>query len=132
MTNRLMDRKILLILIGCLVLLAAFLLHNYILSVYETQILADKEQLFADGSSQLTIVAIPINALGFKAPFKSPDATFTIEEGADLVEVVKKDEHAGILILKAKFSPGKVVVRVKPRFALFPTKLEILVSKNVA
>ncbi|MBI2420107.1 MAG: hypothetical protein HYV28_19775 [Ignavibacteriales bacterium] len=127
-----MDKKTLTILAACILLILAFLLHNYVFSIYETRILADKEELFADGHSQIQIMAEPINGLGFKAPFRSAQAAFTLEEGSELVDIVRKSEADGVLILKAKYATGKVVVMIKPRYAMFPTKITIIISQNAA
>lgn len=120
------------ILAACIILIFAFLLHNYVFSIYETRILADREELFADGHSQIQIIAEPINGLGFKAPFRSQQTAFNIEAGSELVDVVRKSETDGVLILKAKYATGKVVVMVKPRYAMFPTKITIIISQNAA
>ncbi|MCE1190116.1 MAG: hypothetical protein LWX56_13370 [Ignavibacteria bacterium] len=91
-----------------------------------------RTQLFADGISELEITATPVNGLGFPAPFRNSNTTFVIEEGKKLVEITMLNEKSGKLRLRAKFTPGKVIVLVKPKYALFPTRVEILVEMNVA
>jgi len=126
-----MDKKTLILVTVLLLFLAAFLAHNYIFSIYETKILVDKPELYADGSSELVIAAVPINSLGFKPPFRQSYTKFAVEEGKELIDIVSLDETGGTIKIKAKFATGKVVIKVTPKYAMFPTKVEIAIMKNL-
>lgn len=113
-------------------LLAAIVLFNYVFSIYETRFDVTNQTLYADAGSTVTITATPINAWGFKAPLRKAHTRFVIEEGADKVDVVTKDEENGVLTLKSRLLSGKVVVRAIPAKALFPTKIELEIYPNTA
>lgn len=112
-------------------LLFAFILHNYVFSIYETAVGQSRSSLSADGISEAVITAVPLNGLGFRAPFRKAETEFVIEEGRELVEVIKKDKANGELRLRAKFEAGKVVILVRPKFALLPTRIVVLIEANV-
>lgn len=112
--------------------LLALLIFNYVLSIYETKFEVTNQVLYADGTSLATITATPINAWGFKAPFRKAHTKFVIEEGEDKVDIVVKDEINGILTVRSKLLSGKVTVRATPEKALFPTKIELEIFPNAA
>ncbi len=118
----------LLIAIVLVSLLIAFLLFNYVFSIYESEIHVSNYRLNADGNSTTEIIVSPLNALGFAPPFRSSPATFVIEDGKDLAEIVLLDEENGRMILRAGYQPGKVIITVKPKLALLPTSLEIFIE----
>jgi hypothetical protein len=118
--------------VAALFLAAMFLAGwNYLVRVYEYDVLVDRTRLPADGATTCRVEAIPVNALGTKAWMRSASCRFEIEEGARLVEIVEKDEEAGVLILQAGREPGEAVVVVRPEGALFPTKIVIRVFRDV-
>lgn len=113
-------------------LIALILLYYYMYNIYEVVYKTSPKELYADFQSQLTIEAVPMNALGSKALFRSAPAEFNIIEGADLVEIVKKDEISGILILKAKGTAGQVVIRITSKYAMLPSEVKVMVYPNTA
>jgi hypothetical protein len=126
-----MDKVILTLLIVFCIVLAAFLAHNYVFSIYETSVRQSHEVISADGTTIVLVEAIPVNGLGFRAPFRKCPTRFNLEGGAALVDVVNLDSDAGQLLLRVKNIPGKVTVLVKPQFALFPTRIEIRIEENI-
>jgi hypothetical protein len=113
-------------------LLFAVVLFNYVFSIYETKFDVTNQVLYADGASTATITATPINAWGFKAPFRKAHTKFVIEEGDDKVDIVVRDEDNGILTLRSKLFSGKIVVKATPAKSLFPTKIELEIFPNAA
>ena len=75
---------------------------------------------------------VPVNAWGFKAPFRKAKTKFVIEEGTDLVDILLKDEEHGVLSIRSKMAAGKVVIRAIPAKSLFPTKFELEIYPNAA
>jgi hypothetical protein len=87
--------------------------------------------LYADNTSSLIIEVLPINSLGWRAPFRKTYAEFTINEGKELIEIVFLDSSHGILKLKAKEKSGKVSVRCKSKYSLLPSTIEIIIEPNI-
>lgn len=104
----------------------------YVFNVYETEIEIKPKDLFADNHSVTTISIYPVNALGLRIPFRKINAGFEINEGKDLVEIVKEDDRSGCIVLRAKNKTGKVVVYVKSKYSLLPSLIEINVYPNTA
>lgn len=119
------------LIIFLILILAVFIAYQYIFSIYEVVIENEPEELFADNTSTMVIKAIPINALGRKAPFRKSSADFDIREGRDLIEIIQLNEGDGILKIKAKNIQGKVIIFVKAEYALLPTSIEITIYPNI-
>lgn len=113
-------------------LLLALVLFNYVFSIYETKFDVTRDVLYADGAATATITATPINAWGFKAPFRKGMTKYIIEEGADKVDVLINDEVNGVFSIRSKLIAGKVVIRATPAKSLFPTKFELEIYPNTA
>jgi hypothetical protein len=127
-----MDKRMIILLTAVGAIFIGFLLHNYVFSIYETVFHQTGDRLYPDGRSKISITAVPINALGLKALFRSANTQFTIEEGADLVDVIENDEAKGVITIQAKMLSGKVVIYARPKYALFPTRFEIVILPNMA
>ena len=127
-----MDKKLLIILSVAVAAVVILLLHNYVFSIYETDFRLSSEVLYADNMSTIKIVAVPINGLGVRAPFRKVPTVFSIEEGAQLIDVISKDENAGIMVIRARLSPGKVIIRAKAKYSLLPSVFEIPILANTA
>jgi hypothetical protein len=127
-----MDKKLVIILSVAAAAVIVLLLHNYVFSIYETDFRLSNEVLYADNMSTIKIIAVPINGMGMKVPFRKVPTVFSIEEGAELVDIVSKDENAGVFVIKAKLTQGKVVVRAKAKYSLLPSVFEIAILANTA
>lgn len=117
-----------------IILLAAIMVligFQYLISIYEVQITAIPDSLYADNKSECKIEAVPLNSLGMKALFRNASAKIEIREGKDLVEIIILDEKKGVIKLRAKDRPGIVVIFIKPEKALLPTSVEIKILPNV-
>ncbi len=121
-----------LIIIVLLIFISALLIYYYTVNIYEVMYEVEPANLYADHQSQITIEAVPLNALGFRAYFRNAPAEFEIIEGADLVEIIKTDDEKGILILRAKVTPGTVVIRITSKYALLPSEVKVMVYTNTA
>ncbi len=106
--------------------------YYYLFNIYEVTYTVNPKQLFADNHSTVTIKVIPINALGWQVPFRQIPAKCQIIEGNNLVQIVKKDSQTGTFILSAKDKTGIVVVRIKSRYSLLPSSVEIHIYPNYA
>jgi hypothetical protein len=127
-----MEKKEILFLIIIVALVAVFAAYNYIFSIYEINYKTSSHELYADNQSTVTIDVFPVNALGFRAPFRKSKVKFQIAEGKDLVDIIKLDESKGIIILRAKHLTGMVVVNFKSVYSLFPSSVEIHIVLNTA
>ena len=87
--------------------------------------------MFADNKSITIIRAVPVNALGWKALFRSVNVDFEISQGKELVEIVKQDNTNGKLILKSKNLPGEVQIIAISRFSLLPTLITVNLKPNL-
>ena len=120
-------------LIASILLVLIFLFGKlYLFNIYEVVFEVHPKKLYADSQSTLEIKSIPLNAFGFKAPFRDSPTEFEIREGEELIYIVKTDSVGGSLIIKAKDKPGKVVIYVKSKFSLLPTVIEVEIEANVA
>jgi hypothetical protein len=121
-----------LIIIASLSLVIVLLIFYYVFNIYETTIETKPENLFADKQSEVTISITPVNAFGFKVPFRKIPAGFEISEGKDLVDIIKEDDKNGSLILRAKERTGKVVILIRSKYSLLPSLVEIYIYPNTA
>ena len=54
------------------VFIAVVSIYHYVFSIYEVTYKITPEKLYADNKSTMVIEVMPVNALGWKAPFRSP------------------------------------------------------------
>ncbi len=120
-----MRRNKIYIILIFIILLFAFLSYYYLFNIYEVVYSVNPGELYADNKSSVTITSQPINALGYKVPFRSAPAEFIIKEGSDLVNILLNEDDKGILKLNAKDKTGKVIVYIKSKYALLPSLIEI-------
>ncbi|MGE5431757.1 MAG: hypothetical protein ACM3QX_11820 [Syntrophomonadaceae bacterium] len=120
------------IIISIVLLIAAYFLKQYVFNIYEVTFSLSPKALYSDGESTVRIEAVPVNAFGFRVPLRKVSVVFDIMEGQELVEVVKSDLQDGIIVLKARTASGKVVVRARSEFQLFPSIIEIQVLSSMA
>ncbi len=111
---------------------AGLAVYYFIFNIYEITFSVNPKNLFADYKSTVIIRTIPINAFGFRAPFRHSPAAFEIIEGKDLVDIIRDNRTAGVFILRAKDKAGKVVVQLKPDHALLPTLITINIYQQYA
>ncbi len=118
--------------LSIIILIAIFSGYYYIFNIFETVIQVNPPNLFADNHSTTSIEVIPINALGWKAPFRNVSADFTIIEGQELIEIIFEKKKEGKIKLRAKNITGKVTINVKPEYSLLPSLIEINIYPNLA
>ena len=111
-------------------LIIAFIINYFFINIYEVIIEKTPEYLYADKNSTIKLEVVPINALGFRSPFRTVKSNFKIVEGNDLIEIIKKDELNGILILRSKGSAGKAAVVIHTGKSLLPSYVEIQILPN--
>ena len=127
-----MDGKAPLYIIIVLVLIiAAFAVYNYLISIYEVIYSIEPNELYADNKSEVTVTAVPLNGLGKKAWFRKAEASYTIVEGGSLVQIVENDIPRGTLVLRAKDKSGTVSITAKSPLALLPSPIEINIYPNL-
>lgn len=127
-----MRRKNIYLILFFVSVIAAFFLYMYVFNIYEVEVSVYPRELFADGKSTLKIEAVPLNSFGKRALFRNVSADFNFTAGKDLVSVITRDERNGVIVLRAKFTPGKVEVMVKPEKSLLPSLVEIQINPNYA
>jgi hypothetical protein len=113
-----------------LFLIIILLVCQYVFNIYETKIDIIPNKLFVNGLSITNISIIPVNALGFKIPFRKISGTFEIVEGKELVDILREDDGKGRISLRAKNSSGKVVIYVKSKKSFLPSLVEINIYPN--
>ena len=113
------------------ILIAAFAAFHYIFSIYEVIYKITPDKLYADNSSTIVIEAVPLNSLGWKAPFRKSFSDFTINEGFELIEILSINKENGVIKLKAKDKAGKVSITIKSKYSLLPSTIEIIIEPNV-
>ena len=126
-----MGRNKIYLIIVLLILIASFFVHQYIFNVYEITYKITPDKLYADNSSTIVIEVLPVNAFGWKAPFRTSLSEFTFNEGKNLVIIIYQDNAKGILTLKAKERTGKVSITIKSKYSLFPTTIDIIIEPNI-
>ncbi len=127
-----MDKFQIYFITSIIILILGLLVYYFIFNIYEVTFLIKPKTLFADYKSTTIIKAIPINALGYEVPFRSVNAKIEIEEGNDLIDIIKANENKGIFILRAKDRPGKVVVLIKSDKSLLSTLVTIIINSTYA
>jgi len=112
--------------------LAGFILYYFIFNIYEIEVTVSPKIVFADPSCEIQIEIKPINALGWKVPFRTATGKFKIVEGNNIVEIIKVKEDVGMLILRSKGIEGIVGIYIESDFSLFPSYVEVsILSKQV-
>lgn len=110
----------------------SILFYYFLYNVYGTEIRLSPNELFADPGSEITIEVVPINALGYRAFFRSSSATFEIIEGNDLIEKVLIDEEKGLLKIRSIGKTGKVLISIKSQYSLLKEYFEIEIKSLTA
>lgn len=119
---------LILILIGSLVL---FFLWQYVFSIYEVFYKTEPDHLFVSSDAVLKIESVAINAFGFKAPLRKAPFSYEWEIGGDLIEIVEDRSESGYLLIRSKTSAGKAVLKVKGKYTLLPSLIEIRILANL-
>jgi hypothetical protein len=100
------------------ILLITFLSHAYLFSIYEVTISEVPKEL-AVGDT-VTITVTPINALGFKPPFRSCPFEVSVIKGDKLLQKIEPGKYLAT-------SPGEVELLIKPKYALKPSPVSFLI-----
>ena len=112
--------------------LIGFILYYFIFNIYEIEVTVSPKIVFADPSCEIQIEIKPINALGWKVPFRTATGKFKIVKGNNIVEIIKVKENVGVFILRSKGMEGIVGIYIESDFSLFPSYVEVsLQSKQV-
>jgi hypothetical protein len=125
-----MEKRKIYLIVFILAVIAFLFAKLYMFNIYEVVFEVKPSKLYADNQSMLEIKTVPLNAFGWKAPFRDAYTEFEIREGDDLIYVVKMDKEKGRLVIRAKDKPGKVVIYAKSKFALLPSVFEIEIELN--
>jgi len=113
------------IIIFIALVLAGFSLHYFIFSIYEVYIVVKPKEVFADPSSEIKVIAKPINAMGWEVPFRTVKAKFKIIEGNNLVIIKLVDEENGFILLQSIGTEGKIGIYIDSEYSLFPSYIEV-------
>lgn len=124
-----MTDKLIYLIISVVVLMASLFVWQYILAIYEVRFEVNPQELYADNESFIDIKAVPINSFGFQAPFRVAEISYIIEYGKDLVEI-EENLAEGKLRILSKDKTGSLVITVKSKYSLMPTKIEIIINSN--
>lgn len=108
-----------------LLVLAGFIQHYFIFSIYEVKIVVKPNEVFADPSTEIKVTAKPINAVGWEVMFRTVKAKFKILEENDLVTIKLVDEENGIILLQSIGTEEKVGIYIDSEYSLFPSYIEV-------
>ena len=122
----------LVIIISLLALIIILAGYHYLFHIYEIDYRVIPKNLYADYKSEVTIEVIPLNSLGFRAPFRDPKASIIIEEGNSLVQVAGYSDDKSSITLRALGETGIVTIRIKSEYAIFPSLIEIKIFPSAA
>ena len=107
------------------------LVWAYFINIYEVKYVSSEEVLIADNNSVLNIYVVPVNSFGNKALFRSAKASFYIEEGEHLIDILSDKMETDRLTIKSRKSVGEVVIVIKSQKSYLPIKLVIPIhAKN--
>ena len=107
-------------------MIIGILVWFYLFNIYEVKYILSENSLKSNSTSEIEIVAIPLNSFGSKIPFRNITANFKIIEGDSLV--ISRKEDRDKLFLKAKQTKGDVIIIASANYGLFPSKIEIEVK----
>jgi hypothetical protein len=113
------------ILLFIILVLAGFILHYFIFSIYEINIVVKPKEVFADASTEIQVTVVPINAMGWDVPFRTVNAKFKILEGTSLVTTKIVNEEDGFILLQSTGTEGKVGIYIESKYSLFPSYIEV-------
>jgi hypothetical protein len=113
------------ILLFIILVLAGFILHYFIFSIYEINIVVKPKEVFADASTEIQVTVVPINAMGWDVPFRTVNAKFKILEGTSLVTTKIVNEEDGFILLQSTGTEGKVGIYIDSKYSLFPSYIEV-------
>ncbi len=105
--------------------LAGVILHYFIFSIYEVNIVVNPKEVFADPTSEIRVTVKPINAMGWAVPFRKVTAKFKILEGEDLITIKLVNEEDGFILLQSIGMEGKVGIYIDSEYSLFPSYIEV-------
>lgn len=91
--------------------LIALLSEHYIFTTSKVEVEINPPVLKASENSELTITVVPKNYAGFRTPFRKVEIRFQIEEGNNLINIVKEDTN-GTFIIKSKGAEGEVTIGI--------------------
>jgi hypothetical protein len=113
------------ILLFIILVLAGFILHYFIFSIYEINIVVKPMEVFADASTEIQVTVVLINAMGWDVPFRTVNAKFKILEGTSLVTTKIVNEEDGFILLQSTGTEGKVGIYIDSKYSLFPSYIEV-------
>ena len=89
-----MNKKLKVFSLAILILsLAGFILYYFIFNIYEIEVTVSPKMVFADPSCEIQIEIKPINAMGWKVPFRTATGKFKIVKGNNIVEIIKNHKY---------------------------------------
>ena len=118
------------ILVFIILVLAGFIFHYFIFSIYEVKIIVKPKVVFADPSTEIQVTVIPINAMGWDVPFRTVKARFKILEGTGLETIKIVNEKDGFILLQSTGTEGKVGIYIDSKYSLFPTYIEVQILQK--
>ena len=129
--NYFTGKKLIVYLISLLIIfIAAYGTWYFLLNIYEVKCKINFVKEQQNGESLYEVKCMPLNLLGGKAPFRTLDLDFQIEEGASLIEVQERKNNSELFFTSSK-KRGKVVLILMTKRSLFPQKLEFDLADNL-
>lgn len=112
--------------------LVGIFLKMYLFEIYEVRAEFSKTNITAGDQQELVLKVIPLNAFGFKAPFRSVPATVEITSGSDLATFDDITSESGIFIFHSGWRSGTVEIKISSKYSLFPMIVTFTIEQPVA
>ncbi len=103
------------------VILAGIVAHKAIFSPRSVTFECHPERILANSSSPIVVRVVALNRLGFRVPFEHLDGNFAIQEGAEKINIVSKNNDH--LIFKTAGRTGRLVIMYFTRVVPFPVEI---------
>jgi flagellar basal body-associated protein FliL len=129
--NHFTGKKLIVYLISLLIIfIAAYGTWYFLFNIYEVKCKINIVKELQNGERLYEVKCLPLNLLGGKAPFRTLDLDFEIEEGESLIEIDERKSSSELFFTSSKKS-GKVVLILMTKRSLFPQKLEFDLADNL-
>ncbi len=106
-------------------LIAFSAVYHFLFSIYEVEVKTNFIKNYSGDTSDVKVSVIPINSLGKKIIFRKVHAEFEITSGANFADIILCNKKKGKMVLRVNRNRDVIIVRVKSKYALMPSEVEI-------
>ncbi len=106
-----------------------FLAWLYLFNIYEIKVSVNPKSIELP-NNRTEIRVIPLNSFGKEALFRKVKAQFNIQSGKELIDEFKIFADSSSAILRVNGKLGIIELLIETNKNLFPTKIEIPITKQ--